>query len=114
MADFRSKSWGERRVESFDAYRSTRPPGFTDLRCYSLSYAQQQQPHDLYNYNFKKGGNKTSSSNPTSNKWGLSSCLNDPELQRRKRIASYKMYGVEGRMKGSIKRSFRWLKDSLE
>ncbi|KAH0969838.1 hypothetical protein GBA52_028434 [Prunus armeniaca] len=35
----------------------------------------------------------------------------DPELQRKKRVASYKMYSVEGKMKGSFRKSFRWLKD---
>ncbi|XP_038884184.1 uncharacterized protein LOC120075092 [Benincasa hispida] len=35
----------------------------------------------------------------------------DPEFQRKKRVASYKMYSVEGKMKGSFRKSFKWLKD---
>ncbi|KAG7029545.1 hypothetical protein SDJN02_07884, partial [Cucurbita argyrosperma subsp. argyrosperma] len=37
--------------------------------------------------------------------------FSDPEFQRKKRVASYKMYSVEGKMKGSFRKSFRWLKD---
>ncbi|KAM1262600.1 hypothetical protein ACFX13_028382 [Malus domestica] len=40
--------------------------------------------------------------------WGI---LADPELQRKKKVASYKMYSVDGKMNGSFRKSFRWLKD---
>lgn len=36
----------------------------------------------------------------------------DPELQRKKRVAGYKAYDVESKMKGSMKGSFRWIKDT--
>ncbi|KAL8458606.1 hypothetical protein ACS0TY_036210 [Phlomoides rotata] len=36
----------------------------------------------------------------------------DPELQRKKRVAGYKAYDVESKMKGSVKGSFRWIKDT--
>ncbi|KAF4356244.1 hypothetical protein G4B88_002856 [Cannabis sativa] len=39
----------------------------------------------------------------TSKSWSL----NDPELQRKKRVAGYKAYVVEGKMKGSFQKSFR-------
>ncbi|CAH8281728.1 unnamed protein product [Eruca vesicaria subsp. sativa] len=35
---------------------------------------------------------------------------NGPELHRKKRVASYKMYSVEGKVKGSFSKSFTWLK----
>ncbi|ERN16791.1 hypothetical protein AMTRI_Chr02g263980 [Amborella trichopoda] len=38
-------------------------------------------------------------------------CLSDPEMKRRKRVAGYKVYAVEGRVKASFRRSFRWIKD---
>ncbi|KAG7020663.1 hypothetical protein SDJN02_17349, partial [Cucurbita argyrosperma subsp. argyrosperma] len=47
-----------------------------------------------------------SSSCSTSKPWRFG----DPEFQRKKRVASYKMYSVEGKMKGSFRNSFRWLK----
>ncbi|KAL7112563.1 hypothetical protein ACP275_04G009900 [Erythranthe tilingii] len=39
--------------------------------------------------------------------WGFS----DPEMKRKKRIARYKVYTVEGRMKTSIRNGFRWIKN---
>ncbi|KAF4369434.1 hypothetical protein F8388_001856 [Cannabis sativa] len=36
--------------------------------------------------------------------------LNDPELQRKKRVVGYKAYVVEGKMKGSFRKSFKWIK----
>ncbi|KAF4356960.1 hypothetical protein F8388_015936 [Cannabis sativa] len=42
----------------------------------------------------------------TSKSWSL----NDPELQRKKRVAGYKAYVVEGKMKGSFRKSFKWIK----
>lgn len=83
------------------------PPssGMHDLRCYSASYASAQQVQMQKEMKFKKG--RGSSSSSSSSRW----CFNDPELQRKKRVASYKVYGVEGKMKGSLRKSFRWLKD---
>lgn len=34
----------------------------------------------------------------------------DGELKRRKRIAKYKMYSVEGKLKNSFSKGLRWLK----
>ncbi|KAK4418081.1 hypothetical protein Salat_2220800 [Sesamum alatum] len=39
--------------------------------------------------------------------WGFS----DPEMKRRKRIARYKVYSVEGRVKASIRNGLRWIKN---
>ncbi|KAK0582495.1 hypothetical protein LWI29_026198 [Acer saccharum] len=35
---------------------------------------------------------------------------NDPETKRRKRVAKYKFYSVEGKVKSSLKKGFRWMK----
>ncbi|KAK9060521.1 hypothetical protein SSX86_021225 [Deinandra increscens subsp. villosa] len=42
----------------------------------------------------------------SSKSWSLS----DPEVQRKKRVAAYKVYSVETKMKGSFKKSFGWIK----
>ncbi|KAB2627858.1 hypothetical protein D8674_032653 [Pyrus ussuriensis x Pyrus communis] len=89
--------------------RPPRPTSSYELRSYSVSYAQTQMANQNYNYNnreikLKKGKSISGSSS----NWGV---LADPELQRKKRVASYKMYSVEGKMKGSFRKSFRWLKD---
>ncbi|PHT38767.1 hypothetical protein CQW23_22340 [Capsicum baccatum] len=45
---------------------------------------------------------------PSSNKpWGF----NDPEMKRRKRIAKYKVYTIEGKVKTSIRNGLRWFKN---
>lgn len=35
----------------------------------------------------------------------------DPEAKRRRRVAGYKSYAVEARVKASIRKGFRWIKD---
>ncbi|RWR78106.1 hypothetical protein CKAN_00661600 [Cinnamomum micranthum f. kanehirae] len=104
MEDWRSKSCGDGRMQ-MEGY-GTMPPasGMHDLRSYSTSYVSTQQTQMPKEMKLKKGRGSSSSS---SSKW----CFSDPELQRKKRVASYKVYGVEGRMKGSLRKSFRWFKD---
>ncbi|GAB2219546.1 hypothetical protein Droror1_Dr00007183 [Drosera rotundifolia] len=118
MDDLRSKSYSYRddrlQVISYGHHGGEvmGPNGLHDLRCYSASYATSatQPPPYMNNYNtqmpkeLKKG---KSSNGSISKAW----CFSDPELQRKKRVASYKVYAVEGKMKGSFRKSFRWLKD---
>ncbi|XP_052199909.1 uncharacterized protein LOC127806572 [Diospyros lotus] len=125
MEDLRSKSYtdGRMQVESYgydgDSQRPAQTPmGLQDLRCYSASYASsssyssanhppppQQQQTRSKDAKLKKG---KSANGSVSKSWSFS----DPELQRKKRVASYKTYAVEGKVKGSFRKSFRWLKDS--
>ena len=35
----------------------------------------------------------------------------DPEAKRRRRVAGYKAYAVEARVKASLRNGFRWIKD---
>ncbi|KAF5189615.1 hypothetical protein FRX31_020793 [Thalictrum thalictroides] len=121
MEDYRSKSCrdGKMQIESYTGgggggdnhQRSTS----YDFRSYSTSYASSM-PHQLPTEMVGGGGGgkevkfkkeKGVGSSSSSKGWSL----NDPELQRKKRVASYKVYAVEGKMKGSIRKSFRWLKD---
>ncbi|KNA17264.1 hypothetical protein SOVF_081590 [Spinacia oleracea] len=77
--------------------------GFQEFRCYSASHATtntQEIPREL-----KKG---KSVNNASSSKAGW--CFSDPEMQRKKRVASYKSYSVEGKIKRSFSKSFRWIK----
>ncbi|XVF15018.1 hypothetical protein REPUB_Repub09cG0113300 [Reevesia pubescens] len=39
----------------------------------------------------------------------LETCGN-PELKRRKRVAAYNMYTMEGKLKSSLRNSFKWIK----
>lgn len=118
MEDFRSKSCGDGRVQ-MESYCGRKPPftstGLQDLRCYSAcytsssSYAQPPVPLPTSQMTGKDMKLKKGKSTSVSSSKGWS--FNDPELQRKKRVASYKVYAVEGKMKGSLKKSCRWLKD---
>ncbi|KAF8387786.1 hypothetical protein HHK36_026441 [Tetracentron sinense] len=46
------------------------------------------------------------SSSSKSKSWSF----NDPEMKRRKRVAQYKVYAVEGKYKASFRKGFRWIK----
>ncbi|OIW15528.1 hypothetical protein TanjilG_13834 [Lupinus angustifolius] len=92
----RSRSYGNDQMMQIDNYYGASKP--YDIRSYSASHAQTQMgPSDL---KLKKGKSMSKS-------W---SSLADPEFQRKKRIASYKMYSVEGKVKGTLRKSFKWLK----
>lgn len=118
MGDYRSNSFAEGRMQMERYYgpNSIVPSNnpHDQFRSYSVSYASSYEPRvtqmdDHANYNnkdskFKKGKSVSGSS---SNSWSFS----DPEFQRKKRVASYKVYTVEGKVKGSFRKSFRWLKD---
>ncbi|XP_018459549.1 uncharacterized protein LOC130512336 [Raphanus sativus] len=50
-----------------------------------------------------------SASSAGSRSWSFS----DPETRRKRRVAGYKVYSVEQKMKGSIRKSFKWFKDVI-
>lgn len=50
---------------------------------------------------------QVASSSPAKSSWGF----NDPEMKRKKRIAKYKVYTIEGRFKASVRNGFRWIKN---
>lgn len=114
-------------MEKFSRSKSSRegpsvvqpqPSNMHDLRSYSTSDYNPPQNLDYYSNNnnsfkdvkIKKGNNKSRISASSSSKnWNFNM---DPELQRKKRVAGYKAYGVEGKMKTSFRRSFKWMKDT--
>ncbi|KNA02828.1 hypothetical protein SOVF_214960 [Spinacia oleracea] len=53
-----------------------------------------------YNFNGPSGSNKLGSSG-------------DPESKRKKRVASYNMFSVEGKLKSSVKNGFKWIKNKI-
>ncbi|XP_062097549.1 uncharacterized protein LOC133803496 [Humulus lupulus] len=46
---------------------------------------------------------------------GPSSHVDDsnPEMKRRKRVAAYNMYATEGKLKSSLRNSFKWIKSKF-
>ncbi|XWS17620.1 hypothetical protein CRYUN_Cryun33cG0082800 [Craigia yunnanensis] len=102
MEDYnRSRSYGNGMMQ-LDTYHGPPRP--------SASYAQSQMANNYNtgnNRDFKLKKGKSTSGSSSSKSWSFA----DPEFQRKKRVASYKMYSVEGKVKGSLRRSFRWLKN---
>uniref|UniRef100_A0A1D1Z899 Interferon omega-1 n=1 Tax=Anthurium amnicola TaxID=1678845 RepID=A0A1D1Z899_9ARAE len=110
MEDHRSRSYGDGRLQMEVYGGRAAPPypyGLHDLRSYSVSHPSYSQyawePREVKIKKVKSFSGSSSSKGG----WGFK----DPELQRKKRIAGYKLYSVEGKLKGSLRRSFRWLKD---
>uniref|UniRef100_A0A1J3C793 DUF3511 domain-containing protein n=2 Tax=Noccaea caerulescens TaxID=107243 RepID=A0A1J3C793_NOCCA len=114
MEDFRSRSYADGRSSDLQQYsthrRSDGPDSFgvnggngmQDLRSYSTSYTDY--PNRISEDPNPKKGRSSSSS---SSSWGFV----DPDLQRKKRVVSYRAYTVEGKLKGSLRKSFKWIKD---
>ncbi|KAF5454163.1 hypothetical protein F2P56_023846, partial [Juglans regia] len=59
-----------------------------------------------FEYTFSPRKHNTAKATKTSKKW-----WNDPEMKRRRRVAKYKFYSVEGKMKISLKKGMHWLKN---
>jgi hypothetical protein len=123
MEDYRSKSCRDGGMMQIERYNNgggggkndVGPTSMHDLRSYSTSHASSVHPSSSSNNNNNNNMGKVvkmkrekNGSSTTSRSWSL----NDPELQRKKRVASYKVYSAEGKMKGSFKKSFRWIKDT--
>lgn len=75
-------------------------------RSYSAKYVSSSLPREL---RLEGAGNGYSGSK--SSRFAGWNCLNDPEIQRKKRVANYRAYSIEAKMKGSFRKSFRWVKD---
>ncbi|CAA2979014.1 Hypothetical predicted protein [Olea europaea subsp. europaea] len=98
--EYRSTSFSNNMMQIEKYYGPPPPPTTTtrpnDFRPYSASYAAAP-PQIKKDWKIKKDSGKS---------WSF----HDPEFQRKKRLASYKAYSVEGKVKGSVRKSFRWLK----
>ncbi|KAK1553754.1 hypothetical protein Q3G72_003134 [Acer saccharum] len=55
-------------------------------------------------------GSNSYSFNGPCNKGNGFATSNDPELKRKKRIASYNVFTMEGKVKSSVRNSFKWIK----
>ncbi|XP_047319102.1 uncharacterized protein LOC124922415 [Impatiens glandulifera] len=47
------------------------------------------------------------------NSYSFNGPNDNPEVKRRKRVASYNMYSVERKLKSSLSNSFKWIKGKL-
>ncbi|KAK9060590.1 hypothetical protein SSX86_021296 [Deinandra increscens subsp. villosa] len=122
MADYRSKPHNytdqDMQLERYNARFDPKPPDSDhpprDFRSYSVSYPSSYKiPQNNLeivvagtnnDWKLKKG---KSTNGSMTKSWSFG----DPEFQRKKRVAGYKVYTVEGKLKGSFRKSFRWIKD---
>ncbi|KAF3794323.1 hypothetical protein EJ110_NYTH01258 [Nymphaea thermarum] len=69
---------------------------FPEYSSFSASFGYENRSNS---YSFNGPDNKDQFSAP-----------GDPEMKRKRRVASYKAYAVEGKIKSSVKSSLRWIK----
>ncbi|KAI4374168.1 hypothetical protein MLD38_012193 [Melastoma candidum] len=76
---------------------------------YSVAY------HELYNARsgFEDRSKSYSFNGPSNNAVGNWDATGNPELKRRRRVASYNMYTVEEKLKSSLRSSFKWIKSKF-
>ncbi|KDP23412.1 hypothetical protein JCGZ_23245 [Jatropha curcas] len=65
--------------------------------------------HDI-NTNTNNSVSISTTKNSNSQLITISSWWNAPETKRKRRVAKYKLYGVEEAVKSSFKKGFRWIK----
>ncbi|KAI3711873.1 hypothetical protein L1987_70422 [Smallanthus sonchifolius] len=106
MADYRSKPYNytdqDMQLERYTGEFDQKLP--RDFRSYSVSsYKIPENNMEIV----VVGANKLKKVKSTNGSWSFG----DAEFQRKKRVAGYKVYSVEGKLKGSFRKSFRWIKD---
>ncbi|CAH1425449.1 unnamed protein product [Lactuca virosa] len=90
MEKYRSQSCRDGGMMEIKSNNEEFPSNMKNMRSYSTS-----------NQNIKKH---------VSNLKKLS--IDDPELQRKKRVAAYNVYSIESKVKGSFKKSFVWIRQT--
>ncbi|CAI0409606.1 unnamed protein product [Linum tenue] len=88
--------------------RSYSTSSYQVARYYDDHHPREQNGHSKSQQQKEKKKKKKDADGSAMRSWSVK----DPELQRKKRVASYKMYSAQGRVKGTFRNSFRWLKDS--
>ncbi|KAM0876471.1 hypothetical protein ACQ4PT_036158 [Festuca glaucescens] len=85
----------------------------TELRCYSSSYVTPKKAAGTTWPSPAPSSISSSSSSATGSKaktWSGGFGSAPAELRRKGRVAGYRVYGAEGKVKVSLKNGVRWLK----
>jgi hypothetical protein len=99
----RSRSYSEK-----SSSNNTPAIAVTQLRCYSSSYVT---PKKATGTTWPSPAASSSSSSSVAAKtWSGGFSSAPAELRRKRRVVGYRVYGVEGKMKVSLKNGVRWLK----
>jgi len=113
----RSKSYAGGRMQIEPYYGGGGGGARPDFRSYSYSaggVGGGGMGMSSYSYQYEYGGGAAADggdlkrSKSSKRRW---LALGDPDLERKRRVASYKAYAVEGKVKGSFRKSFKWIKD---
>ncbi|XP_062202511.1 uncharacterized protein LOC133904885 [Phragmites australis] len=110
----RSKSYAGGRMQIEPYHGGARP----DFRSYSYSAGGgMSSSTSSYPYQYEYGGSAAGAAKTaeaevkrSKSKWRWLA-LSDPDIERKRRVAAYKAYGTEGKVKGSFRKSFKWIKD---
>ncbi|WVZ70018.1 hypothetical protein U9M48_018724 [Paspalum notatum var. saurae] len=115
----RSKSYAGGRMQIEPYYGGARP----DFRSYSYNAGGgggMGMGTSSYSYQYEYGGGgavappfpgervEEVKRSKSKQRW---LALGDPDMERKRRVAAYKAYAVEGKVKGSFRKSFKWIKD---
>ncbi|KAL1203773.1 hypothetical protein V5N11_023083 [Cardamine amara subsp. amara] len=101
---------GNSETEAAPSPPNQQPPVM--LRSYSTStYNPHKNPTMVRDDSNTKSKRSTSTNNNKVKKKGFKG-LCEAEIQRKKRVAAYNVYGVEARVKGSMRKSFKWFKET--
>ncbi|KAL6597768.1 hypothetical protein ACP70R_046573 [Stipagrostis hirtigluma subsp. patula] len=112
----RSKSYAGGRMQIEPYCDGGGGGGRPDFRSYSYSAGGVGGGMSSYAYQYEYGAAAGAGSaaaeevrrSKSKRRW---LALGDPDLERKRRVAAYKAYAVEGRVKGSFRKSFKWIKD---
>lgn len=77
----------------------------------SRSFPDHSYSYSDIRHEFEVRSNSYSFNGPIGKENELAST--NPEMKRRKRVASYNMYTMEGKLKSSLRNSFKWIKNKF-
>ncbi|KAK2656094.1 hypothetical protein Ddye_009146 [Dipteronia dyeriana] len=78
----------------------------------SKSFSGYSNSNSEVRFGFE-GHSKSYSFNGPSRQSDVLDTSGNPEVQRRKRVAAYNMYTMEGKLKSSLRNSFKWIKNKF-
>ncbi|CAK7340574.1 unnamed protein product [Dovyalis caffra] len=76
-----------------------------EINVYAKTVTPPRHAKSCPSYDFSRKHNVSKKSSSSATSW-----WNSPETKRKKRVARYKLYTVEGKVKSSLKKGFRWVK----
>eukprot|EP00250_Pteridium_aquilinum_P006681 c16547_g1_i1 orf=314-640(+) len=85
------------------SFKKSKSVGFSSSHCQIIPYSDAPME---YTTDFNSKAPRVALSRSTS-VWSLG----DPDGKRQRRIVSYKVYTAEGKVKSSLNRSLRWVKN---